>query len=86
MVYENNVGLILMLCCFKVNSKVQADHYFGKPEKREKEPTQSTGRLGSRISDLRDESVVWPEVVFAAPDNKVEFTVQVVDQKYLLQG
>jgi protein tyrosine phosphatase len=33
MVFENNVSLILMLCEFKVNSKMQCEYYFGKPKK-----------------------------------------------------
>lgn len=33
MVFENNVGLIMMLCEFKVNAKQQCEYYFGKPKK-----------------------------------------------------
>ena len=63
MIFENNTGLIMMLCLLKVN---QCDFYFGKPAKE------------NRITFEPDK--YW------TPDRKQEFTVEVVKEKYVLQG
>lgn len=73
MMFENDIKLIVMLCCFKVNSKVQCEYYFGKPPK-----------TSDRSNNLQEGP--WEPVTYVSMDGKMDFKVQMVRRKLVLGG
>ena len=76
MIFENNTALIVMLCNFKVNSKVQCDYYFGKPHKQVKEIViKSRSRLSQNYKKPVNDQMPWPAVTYTSNNGKTEYIV-----------
>lgn len=77
MIFENNVNLIMMMCCFKVNTKVQCERYFGKPHSNKNKNLISShrGRLSHNLLENKNETVPWPPFIVIDSDGVFEYII-----------